>query len=102
MDIRHFRANTPGQIIPSEGGENAYLPNPLPPKWKFPEKLWPLVVAARENLKLLEGLGRNLRDPGILFRPLQGREAIQSSALEGTYATPHELLLFALDRKSVV
>ena len=48
---------------------------------------------------LLEGLGRHLHDPSILFQPLQGREAIQSSALEGTYATPRELLLFELEPK---
>ena len=57
------------------------------------------LVEAKEKLMLLEGLGRNLHDPGILFQPLQGSEAIQSSALEGTYATPRELLLFELDPK---
>jgi Fic/DOC family N-terminal len=99
MDIRKFKESTPGQIVPIDGGEHAYVPNPLPPKWKFPEKLWPLLLEAKEKLMLLEGLGRNLRDPGILFQPLQGREAIQSSALEGTYATPRELLLFELEPK---
>jgi len=99
MDIRKFKEITPGRIVPIEGGEHAYVPNPLPPKWKFPERLWPLLVEARGNLMLLEGLGRHLHDPSLLFQPLQGREAIQSSALEGTYATPRELLLFELEPK---
>jgi Fic family protein len=99
MDIRKFKPTTPGRIVAIDGGERAYVPDTLPPKWKFPERLWPLLVEARGNLMLLEGLGRHLRDPGILFQPLQGREAIQSSALEGTYATPRELLLFELEQK---
>ena len=99
MDIRKFKESTPGRIVPIDGGEHAYVPNPLPPKWKFPEKLWPLLLEAKEKLMLLEGLGRPLREPDILFQPLQGREAIQSSALEGTYATPRELLLFELEPK---
>jgi len=36
-----------------------------------------------------------LPHPELLLRPLQTREAIRSSSLEGTYATPKELLLFA-------
>ena len=99
MDVRKFKETTPGRIVPIDGGEHAYVPNPLPPKWKFPERLWPLLLEAKEKLMLLEGLGRTLRDPGILFQPMQGREAIQSSALEGTYATPRELLLFELEPK---
>ncbi|MEX0612262.1 MAG: Fic/DOC family N-terminal domain-containing protein [Pirellulales bacterium] len=99
MDIRKFRENTPGRIITIEGGEHAYIPNALPPRWKFPEKLWPLLLDARENLALLEGVGRTLPDSSLLLRPIQRREAIQSSRLEGTYATPRELLLFEIDQK---
>jgi Fic family protein len=33
----------------------------------------------------------------LLLRPLQQREALRSSSLEGTYATPEELLLFQVD-----
>jgi Fic family protein len=45
----------------------------------------------------LEGLGRNIQNPNIILRPLLRREAIQSSALEGTFASAKELLLFELD-----
>jgi len=40
-----------------------------------------------------------LRSPMLLLRPLSDREAIQSSRLEGTYASPKELLLFELQPK---
>jgi Fic family protein len=99
MDIRKFEQNAPGRIVPSEGGEHAFVPDPLPPAWNFPERLWPLLMEARENLALLEGVGRTLPDSSLLLRPIQRREAIQSSRLEGTYATPRELLLFEIEQK---
>lgn len=46
---------------------------------------------------MLDGLTQTLFDPVLLLRPLQHREALRSSSLEGTYATPRELLLFELD-----
>jgi Fic family protein len=58
-----------------------------------------LVAAALEAKRYigeLEGIGSVLPNPTILVRPLADREAIQSSKLEGTYATPKELLLFEL------
>lgn len=80
------------------GGEAALLPQPLPPRdWSFPVELWPLLAEAKRYLGELEGIGSVLPDPTILLRPMVDREAIQSSALEGTYATPKELLLFELE-----
>lgn len=35
-------------------------------------------------------------DPSVIVRPLQQREALRSSSLEGTYASPRELLLYEL------
>jgi Fic family protein len=99
MDLRKFSKTGPGRIVPIEGKEHAFIPDPLPPKWRFPERLWPLLLEARESLALLEGVGRTLPDSSLLLRPLQSREAIQSSRLEGTYATPRELLLFEIEPK---
>lgn len=48
------------------------------------------------ELGRLDGATTSLPDPGILLRPLENREALRSSSLEGTYATPRELLLFEL------
>jgi Fic family protein len=38
-----------------------------------------------------------LPDPAILLRPSANREAVLSSRLEGTHASPKELLLFELN-----
>ena len=99
MDINRFGSNSPGKITPISGGLHAFMPFPLPPAWKFPDGLWPLLAEAKQQLGLLEGIGRSLPNPGILLRPLEDREAIKSSRLEGTYVTQTELLLFEMQPK---
>ncbi len=97
MDIKRFLQNAPGEIVAIADGEHAFVPRPLPPQWEFSVRLWPLLAEAKQQVGILEGLGRNLPNPAILLRPLADREAIRSSSLEGTYATPKELLLFELE-----
>ncbi len=99
LNIRHFTSNATGELVPVGGGEHAFIPNPLPPAWKFPETLWPLLGEVKQQVGILEGLGRTLPNPAILIRPLADREAIRSSRLEGTYTTAKELLLFELEPK---
>jgi Fic family protein len=74
----------------------AFVPAPLPPNWAFPNESWPLLVEARHLLGKLDGIGQTLPNPELLLRPLQQREAVRSSSLEGTYATPEEVFLFDL------
>ena len=100
MDSNVFQKNAPGEIIPGLSGINGFLPNPLPPKWEFPSRLWTGLNEANKQVYLLEGIGRSLPDPGLLLRPIQDREAIQSSRIEGTYATARELLLFEMEPRN--
>lgn len=97
MNPADFQPNAPGRIVPIAGNEHAFVPSPLPPDWQFPERLWPLLNEASTKLGLLEGVGRHLPAADLLLRPLERREAVQSSAIEGTYATPRELLLFEIE-----
>lgn len=96
MNVRLFGEQSSGRVVPITNGDHAFVPHPLPPNWDFPTRLWPLLSEAKHNIGILEGIGRNLPNPGILLRPLEDREALKSSSLEGTYATPQELLLFEL------
>lgn len=97
MNPAEFQPNTPGRIVPIPGNDHAFVPDPLPPAWQFPERLWPLLNEASTKLGLLEGVGRHLPAADLLLRPLERREAVQSSAIEGTFATPRELLLFEIE-----
>ena len=100
MDIQQFSDFKTGRLIPVTnvtGASHAFVPNPLPPDWKWPQELWPLLVDARTALASLNGIGRHLPNPQLLLRPIQNREAIKSSNLEGTYTVPEKQLLFELD-----
>lgn len=99
MDRSTFTAAATGKLVGvSIGGPDwAFIPQPLPRNWEIPLSLWPLLAQAKEELARLDGIGRALPDPELLLRPLQRREAIRSSSLEGTYASAEELLLFELD-----
>jgi Fic family protein len=99
MDIARFHEEAPGKIVPIGNDEHAFVPDDLPPAWGVPLDLWPLLSEAKQQLGILEGLGRTLPNPGILLRPVQDREAMRSSRLEGTYVTATELLVFELAPK---
>ncbi|AFY69725.1 filamentation induced by cAMP protein Fic [Thalassoporum mexicanum PCC 7367] len=75
----------------------AFIPAPLPQTWKIPTDILPLLIEAHRELGRLDGVGRHLPSFDLLLKPLQKREALRSSSLEGTYATPEQLLLFELD-----
>lgn len=102
MNHQQFTAKKTGEIcrftnLQTGRDDWLFVPNELPADWAIPERLWPLLVEAREALGQLNGVGQTLSDPNLLLRPLQTREAITASAIEGTYVTPQQLLLYELD-----
>jgi len=98
MNIERFGTFKTGTVVPIETLRRqdwAFVPNPLPPaSWNMSASLWQLIAEARQAIGDLNGSGSNLSNPRLLLRPLQRREALRSSSLEGTYASPRELLLF--------
>lgn len=105
MDPSIFTDAKPGELRKffSERSEREcwlFIPEELPPRWEFPTDMWPLLVQARETLGTLNGIGTLARtnvSPELLMRPLQSREAITSSGIEGTFVTPQQLLLYELN-----
>lgn len=100
MDKSAFTTDAPGklgEITIQEHRDWAFIPDPLPSQWPMPETLWRQLMEAREALARLDGVGRFMPNYNLLLRPLQRREALRSSSLEGTYATPQQLLRFELD-----
>jgi Fic family protein len=101
MDPNEFTNSATGKLIQIPKGppdvQIAFVPNPLPPDWLWPERLWKLLLEARTCLASLDGTGKHLPNPEILLRPLQGREAQLSSQLEGTITDPQQQALFQAD-----
>lgn len=98
MEASDFGPEITGRLVPLPDGPAdarvAFVPNPLPPDWTWPERLWPLLLEARTALASLSGMGKHLKSAEILLRPLQLREAQLSSQLEGTITDPHQQVLF--------
>jgi Fic family protein len=94
-----FRAEFPGSLIRISGSEerHAFVPAPLPARWEWPTRLWPTLLDAHKALSALDGTGRHLPNPLLVLRPLQTREAVRSSSLEGTYTDPQQQALFELE-----
>ncbi|NOT72501.1 MAG: Fic family protein [Hyphomicrobium sp.] len=92
MKTHDFAQSPSGRLVPTIGGRHAYVPNDLPPKIEIASLVNKLSSA---NLALgeLNGIARTLKNPYLLIRPLQVKEALTSSRMEGTYATADDLLL---------
>jgi len=103
VDISRFGENKTGKLVSistTTGTTYAFIPDPLPLEWEWPERLWPLLLEAHRCLARLEGRAGNLPiqiTPQLLLRPLQNREAQTSSRLEGTITEPVQQMLYRLD-----
>ena len=91
MDKR-FEKSPTGRLIKTSHGADAFTPNPLPPRINAARHISSVVEAA-SALGELNGAARRLANPQILLRPLRNREALTSSAIEGTHSTAEDLAL---------
>ena len=92
METRAFK-NPAGHLTPTIFGQMAFVPEKLPPTLHLAE-LQQLLSDADQKLGELRGIGNFLLNPYLLIRPLQRKEAIASSNIEGTYASLPDLLIF--------
>lgn len=92
MKREDFAGSPTGRLVPTERGQWAFVPNDLPAANLDMAALAEPLAQAAQLLGELNGIGRTLADPYLLIRPLQVREAITSSSMEGTYTTLNDLL----------
>lgn len=92
MDPTDFRDSPSGFLVPTIGGAQAFVPNPLPPKLEM-DLLVGILTEATGYLGELRGIGRTLPNPYLLIRPFQRREAVASSIIEGTFTSLSDLLM---------
>lgn len=92
MDHTQFNDRSTGKLVATPHKVFAFIPDPLPPKLDMARLAIPL-SQAMQAVGELRGASRRLSNPYILVRPLQRREALTSSAMEGTFTTDDELLL---------
>lgn len=92
MDVDEFKNRPAGEIIRTLEGHWAFLPAPLPPPLDFGVLAKPL-ARAMQQIGELKGASRRTQNPYILIVPLQRREALTSSAMEGTHTSIDDLVL---------
>ena len=88
---------SPVQLTMPGGPDWAFLPAALPPHYEVPYHLHRVLADARESLGTLNGICQTLDNPRLLLTPLQQREALRSSSMEGTHVHPMELLQYNLN-----
>lgn len=92
MDSMIFTDRRTGALVSTPHQVEAFVPAPLPPNLDLGSLVMPLSQATLA-VGELNGASRRLANPSMLVRPLQRREALTSSAMEGTFTTEDDLLL---------
>lgn len=102
MDVEAFEESPVGVLVPISGTDprtgkqyehKAFLPALLPRENpQLRTETWRLVTQASLALGRLDQAGHQIPNPGLLRRPSIRREAVSTSALEGTYAPFPEVL----------
>lgn len=102
MQYEDFSGSPSGVLVPTDHGQSAYVPHPLPPPRLDVQKFMKPWAEALEAVGELNGIGRTVTNPYLLIRPLQHREVVSSSSMEGTYTTVDELVIAEVHDKGAV
>lgn len=95
MDVDKLSGSPIGQLVPISGydprfQENydyvAFVPDPLPAEIELDAATYNTVVDATAAMARADQAASLLPNPALLVRPSTRREAVSTSALEGTYA----------------
>lgn len=99
MDVGRFRDSPIGSVVPIQlvDGDQiwehvAFVPDPLPTEVTLHQSTWRLITEATGAVTRLDGAAHRLPNPYLLVRPSLTREAVSTSALEGTYAALEDVL----------
>lgn len=101
MDRAAFSNSPVGQLLPIRGFDSrhsreyqhvAFFPEPLPETVHLESQTWITVAEAMNALGRLDQATKQVPNPSLLRRPAIRKEAVSTSALEGTHAAFPEVL----------
>lgn len=100
MQVEKFRDSPVGRLVPVSGvdarhgafSHSAFVPAPLPAQIVLTQPTLLALSSADQSLGALKGTLALLPNPNLLVRPVVTKEAVATSALEGTYALFSEVL----------
>ena len=94
MLMSRLAASPVGHILPTNNGQLAFVPNPLPRYIQMTSSLVYRLDEASRAVSTLAGVGETIPNPHLLIRPFLRREAVLSSRIEGTQASVSDLFLY--------
>jgi Fic family protein len=101
VQVKRFQSSPIGHLLPIKGRDArlgrdydhfAYVPDPLPDKVALSQSTYSLLSEADRALGGLNAKTELLPNPRLLVRPALTKEAVATSALEGTYAPLSDVL----------
>lgn len=96
-----FASSAPGQLTPTVSGAVAFVPDPAPRVLALSGTLARLNGLAERRLGELAGAVGRTVNPHLVSAPLLRQEALLSSRIEGTGATPEQLALIEIGNAPV-
>ena len=101
MRAEDFEGSPTGRVVPIKVPDSrrgvvlehvAYVPNPLPDEVNLSLRTHKLISEAERAVGRLDSSAARLPRPELLIRPTLYKEAVSTSALEGTYAPLFDVL----------
>ena len=83
-----------GELVPTNKGQMAFVPDPLPRQVDLDSSLVYRLDLASRAVATLAGVGETLPNPHLLITPFLRREAVLSSRIEGTQASISDVFLY--------
>lgn len=102
MDVGGFTEKATGRVIDAPEGYPAFVPDPAPREVDISELSLASLDQASNQLGVLQGVGRQIRNPHLLISPYMSREAVLSSRIEGTQTTMSDVYAADLEQGELV
>lgn len=102
MDPRQFTNDASGTLVTAPDGYPAFVPESSPRTIALSEDTLAALDEASHQLGILQGVGRQIRNPHLLISPYMSREAVLSSRIEGTQTTMSDVYAADLEQGDLV
>lgn len=102
MEVAQFTKHASGSIVQAPDGYPAFVPNPAPREISLSDRSLAALDKASNRLGILQGIGRQIRNPHLLISPYMSREAVLSSRIEGTQTTMSDVYAADLQQGELV
>jgi Fic family protein len=102
VDAREFTKEASGSVIEAPDGYPAFVPDPAPRQVELSDQSLAALDDASNQLGILQGIGRQIRNPHLLISPYMSREAVLSSRIEGTQTTMSDVYAADLEQGELV